>query len=165
MEVLRVEGLSKVFGSGELAVTALAGSFALAGTAFAGECPADKVVAGGQQNEGHGAKGVTDTVLSSIDLGGEKIAAKGYTFRLRRLVIQPGGIVPWHSHAERPAIIYVVSGTILEYSSRCQVPVAHKAGEVSKEPVGTSHWWKNTGKVPVVLISADIAAKVDEHGM
>ena len=150
---------------GFAAVTALVGSFALAGTAVAGECPADKVVAGGQQNEGHGAKAVTDTVLSSIDLGGEKIAAKGYAFRLRRLVIQPGGIVPWHSHVERPAIIYVVSGTILEYSSRCQVPVMHKAGEVSKEPVGTSHWWKNTGKVAVVLISADILKDPNDKNM
>jgi quercetin dioxygenase-like cupin family protein len=140
---------------GLAAATAFAGAFAVAGTAFAGECPAGKMAAG-FGNPNHGAQGVTDTVLSSIDLGAEKIKASGYTFRLRRLVVQPGGIVPWHSHAERPAIIYVVSGTILEYASHCTVPIVHKAGEVSKEPVGTSHWWKNTGKVPVVLISADI---------
>ena len=30
------------------------------------------------------------------------------------LVVQPGGIVPWHSHADRPALIYVVSGEIVE---------------------------------------------------
>ena len=140
---------------GLTAAAAFAGALSLAGTAFAGECPGGKVAAG-VGNPNHGAKAVTDTVLSSIDLAGEKIAAKGYTFRLRRLVIQPGGIVPWHSHAERPAIIYVVSGTIVEFASHCTVPIVHKAGEVSKEPVGTSHWWKNTGKTPVVLISADI---------
>ena len=143
---------------------AVAASMSLAGTAFAGECPAGKMAAG-FGNPNHGPKNVTDTVLSSIDLGGEKIAAKGYTFRLRKLVIQPGGIVPWHSHAERPALIYVVSGTILEYASHCTVAIVHKAGEVSKEPVGTSHWWKNTGNVPVVLISADILKDPNDKNM
>src|SRR5262249_39568497 len=103
---------------GLAAAGAFAGALSIAGAAFAAECPADKVVGQGQgqPNANHAAKGVTDTVLSSIDLGGEKIAANGHSFRLRRLVIQPGGVVPWHSHVERPAIIYVVSGTIQEYA-------------------------------------------------
>jgi quercetin dioxygenase-like cupin family protein len=149
---------------GFTSVAAFAGALSIAGTALAGECPAGKLAAG-FGNPGHGAKSVTDTVLSTVDLGQEKIAAKGHTFRMRKLVIQPGGIVPWHSHAERPAIIYVVSGTILEYASHCTVPIVHKAGEVSKEPSGTSHWWKNTGTVPVVLISADIIKDPNDKNM
>jgi quercetin dioxygenase-like cupin family protein len=149
---------------GLTAAAAFAGALAIAGTAFAGECPKDKL-ASGFGNPGHGPKAVTDTVLSTVDLGAEKIAAKGHTFRMRKLVIQPGGIVPWHSHAERPAIIYIVSGTILEYASHCTVPIVHKAGEVSKEPSGTSHWWKNTGNVPVVLISADIIKDPNDKNM
>jgi quercetin dioxygenase-like cupin family protein len=149
---------------GLTATAAFLGAFAFAGAAVAGECPAGKLAAG-FGNPNHGPKGVTDTVLSTVDLGAEKIAAKGYTFRMRRLVIQPGGIVPWHSHAERPAIIYVVAGTILEYGSHCTVAIVHKAGEVSKEPVGTSHWWKNTGSVPVVLISADIIKDPNDKNM
>jgi quercetin dioxygenase-like cupin family protein len=149
---------------GLTAAAAFAGTLAIAGTAFAGECPKDKLAAG-FGNPGHGPKAVTDTVLSTVDLGAEKIKATGHTFRMRKLVIQPGGIVPWHSHAERPAIIYVVSGTILEYASHCTVPIVHKAGEVSKEPSGTSHWWKNTGTVPVVLISADIIKDPNDKNM
>lgn len=147
-----------------LPAAALLGALAFTAPAFAGECPAGKL-SPGFGNPGHGPKAVTDTVLGTIDLGGEKIAAKGYTFRIRRLVIQPGGIVPWHSHAERPALIYVVSGTILEYASHCKVPIVHKAGEISKEPTGTSHWWKNTGTVPVVLISADIIKDPNDKNM
>lgn len=149
---------------GFAAVAAFAGSFALAGTALAGECPAGKLGAG-FGNPGHGPKGVADTVLSSVDLGVEKIKASGHAFRLRKLVIQPGGIVPWHSHAERPAIIYIVSGTILEFANHCTAPIVHKAGEVSKEPSGTSHWWRNTGKAPVVLISADIIKDANDKNM
>jgi quercetin dioxygenase-like cupin family protein len=62
-------------------------------------------------------------------------------------------------------LIYVVSGSITEYSSHCQVPIVHKTGELSVEQGGLSHWWKNTTKKPVVLISADIAQDPEQSGM
>jgi quercetin dioxygenase-like cupin family protein len=85
--------------------------------------------------------------------------------RVRRLEIQPGGIVPWHSHAERPALIYIVSGTIVEHASNCAVPITHKAGEVARETHATSHWWQNTGTVPVVLLSFDIQRDPNDKNM
>jgi quercetin dioxygenase-like cupin family protein len=60
------------------------------------------------------AKDVSDKVLSAIDLGAQRIAIKGHQFRIRLLEIKPGGIVPWHSHGERPALIYIVSGEVVE---------------------------------------------------
>jgi quercetin dioxygenase-like cupin family protein len=59
-------------------------------------------------------KGVTDTVIGSIDVAKEPAAIQGRLLRLRRLVIQPGGVVPWHEHANRPAIIYIIQGEIRE---------------------------------------------------
>jgi quercetin dioxygenase-like cupin family protein len=77
--------------------------------------------------------------------------------RLRKLVIAPGGVVPWHEHSERPANIYVLSGEIVEYRANCLVPIVHKTGEVASEfGVGFAHWWKNTSAAPVELLSADI---------
>jgi hypothetical protein len=73
------------------------------------------------------AKGVTDTVISAIDLSQEPANIAGRTLRLRELVVQPGGVVPWHSHGDRPAIIYIVEGSITEYASNCAVPILHKA--------------------------------------
>jgi quercetin dioxygenase-like cupin family protein len=136
----------------------IAGATALAATAAsAGDCPAGKMVAdgNGQQDKGMAAKDVSDTVLASIDLSKEMVALNDHQFRMRRLEIKPGGVVPWHSHADRPALIYVVQGEITEYASTCAVPIVHKAGDVSID-AGRSHWWKNTGKKTVVLISADI---------
>ena len=123
--------------------------------AFAGECPAGQVRANVTKPMTM-PKGVSDKVLASIDLGKEKIGAKDRQFRIRQLEIEPGGVVPFHSHAERPALIYIVQGEILEYSSECGVPIVHKAGEVSVEPHNVAHWWQNTGSAKVVLISADI---------
>jgi quercetin dioxygenase-like cupin family protein len=134
-----------------------AAAISFAGIAQAGECPADKMVADGegQKAGATGPKDVTDIVLATIDLSKEMIAANDRLFRMRRLEIKPGGEVPWHSHADRPALIYVVQGTVTEYASVCTDPIVHKAGDVSVD-AGRSHWWKNTGDDTVVLISADI---------
>jgi quercetin dioxygenase-like cupin family protein len=149
----------------------VAGAFSIAATAAsAGECPADKRVADGQGQKlvSHGPRDVTDTVIASTDLGAEKLGLKDHKFRARKLVIKPGGIVPWHSHDERPAMIYIVSGEILEYASNCTTPIQHKAGDIAREAKGTSHWWQNTGKRTVELISVDILPpqmKLDEKMM
>ena len=147
---------------------AFAGALSIGVTAaFAGECPADKVVPDGQGQKmmSNAAKDVTDVVRSSTDLGKEAIGAKGYLFRIRQLDIKAGGVVPWHSHDDRPAMIYIVKGIVVEYASNCAVPITHKAGDVSPEKRGTSHWWQNTGTEPVVLISVDILHDKKEEKM
>ena len=126
--------------------------------AVAGECPADKRVADGQgQKPGPSMpKGVTDGILATTDLAKQPLPVNGRLFRARRLDIEPGGIVPWHSHATRPAMIYVVSGEVTEYASTCAVPIVHRQGELTAEAAPTSHWWQNHGKTSAVLISVDI---------
>ena len=109
----------------------------------------------------HGAatspQDVTDTVIGSIDLRQEEsVGVNNRLFRLRRLVVQPGGVVPWHSHVDRPALIITLEGSITEYRSNCAAPIEHPTGDVARESGGISHWWKNVGQIPVVLISVDI---------
>jgi quercetin dioxygenase-like cupin family protein len=137
----------------------------LSAPAFAGECPADKTKADSVKPVSHGPKGVTDKVLAAIDLSKEKVSLNGHMMRVRKLEIQPGGIVPWHSHAERPALIYIVSGEIVENASNCAVPIVHKAGEVARETHATSHWWQNNGKATVVLLSFDIQSDPNDKHM
>jgi quercetin dioxygenase-like cupin family protein len=134
-------------------------------TAVAGQCPAGKVTTDGQKAGASAHKDVAEKLLGQIDLSKEQVAVAGHHFRMRRLDIKPGGEVAWHSHEERPALIYVVSGSVTEYSSHCAEPIVHNEGDLSVEQGGLSHWWKNTSKEPVVLISADIAKDPDAHGM
>src|SRR3954469_15842943 len=133
-----------------------AGAALTAAPALAGACPADQVKPGVRAAGETTPKGVTDTVLGQVDLASERVSLADRRLRLRRLVVQPGGIVPWHSHEDRPALITVVSGTVEEYASNCAVPIRHTAGDVSVEKLGVRHWWKNTGKTPAVLLSADL---------
>lgn len=121
----------------------------------AAECAPDKVGHISLADAPTMPSGVTDDIVGSVDLQSE-LAFADHDLRLRRLVVQPGGIVPLHSHAGRPALITVVSGSITEYNNVCTTGITHKAGDVAMETNAISHWWKNNGKVPAILLSADV---------
>jgi quercetin dioxygenase-like cupin family protein len=144
---------------------AAAASLLFATGALAGSCPADQQKADVRAAVSKTAKGVTDTVLAAADLGNETIAAKDRQLRFRKLTIEPGGIVPWHSHDDRPAIIFVQQGEIYEYASNCAVPILHKTGETRVEVKGTAHWWENTGSTAVILYVGDVLHDKHDHNM
>lgn len=125
--------------------------------ASAGECPADKVLKTprtiAQVTDDSKLKG---EVVNSVNPSGWR-GVNGLMLRTRRLTILPGGKVPTHSHGDRPAIIYIISGEIIEHSTTCSVPIVHKAGESTAEFGGDlQHWWENKGKKTVVLTSSDL---------
>lgn len=136
---------------------AVAATLVAASPAAAGQCPAGQQVANPLADRATAPKDVTDDLLGSIDLGKE-IGVAGRDLRLRRLVVQPGGVVPFHSHEGRPALIITVSGEITEYRTSCGVPITHRAGELSREADGIGHYWVNNGTAPAVLLSADVKA-------
>jgi quercetin dioxygenase-like cupin family protein len=149
---------------------AIASIFAMASavslsSAFAGQCPADQVKQEAREPVTVAAKGVTDTTLGAIDLSKEPAQINDRQLRFRKLTIEPGGIVPWHSHADRPALIYVAQGEIVEYASDCKGPIVHKAGEIRPETNPTSHWWKNVGKKTVVLFVGDVLHDKNDKNM
>lgn len=141
-----------------MAAVAASAAFATATPAFAGSCPAGQSAHNPLAGAPTAPSNVTDDLIGSVDLTKE-IGVADRDLRMRRLVVQPGGIVPMHSHAGRPALIVVVSGSITEYSSACAVGIDHKAGDISSESDGISHWWRNNGKTPAVLLSADVKAR------
>ena len=137
------------------AAASLAGAAQAAGAPDA-TCPAGQMRAGARAGGETTPLKVTDTELNAIALGGEIKGLDNRRLRMRRLVIQPGGIVPWHSHTDRPALLMTVSGEVTEYRNTCAVGIVHKAGDVTAEQKGTAHWWKNTGKTVAVILAADI---------
>jgi quercetin dioxygenase-like cupin family protein len=132
-----------------------AGIIALAAIGGATPAMADSHQVNALANAPTMPKDVTDTVIGAVDLGPE-INVQGRQLRTRRLVVQPGGIVPIHSHTDRPALIVVVSGSITEHRSDSATPVEHRAGDISREADGISHYWINHGTEPAVLLSSDV---------
>lgn len=133
-----------------------AGLGALPGAGHAGACPPDKAGIDLRQPVDLEAVGVTDTVLAALPLAETALEIGDRTMRVRQLVVEPGGIVPWHSHADRPALILITKGEIHEYASTCAAPIVHGAGEVAVERRDTAHWWKNLSTEPVEIFSFDI---------
>jgi len=156
----------RAFGRSIILAGLAAGSTLIgASSAVAGGCPADKMKADVRQPATHAAKGVTDTVLAAIDLEKEPANIKERQLRFRKLTIEPGGIVPWHAHDDRPAIIYVAEGEIVEYASNCADPIVHKAGDIRPETHGTSHWWQNLGNKTVILFVGDVLHDKNDKNM
>ena len=98
---------------------------------WAADCPAGKTAVDAMKPGPMTPSKVTDTVISSIDLAPIGSGLEGGKMRLRKLVVLPGGVVPWHSHEKRPANIYIISGSITEYRSTCAVPIEHGEGDVT----------------------------------
>ncbi len=147
-----------MFHKTKLAAGAAAVAASFATPAFAGQCPPGQGTPNALADRATAPKNVTDDVLGSIDLG-QEIGVQGRDLRLRRLVVQPGGVVPFHSHDGRPALIITVSGEITEHRTSCAVPIVHKAGELSRETNEIGHYWVNHGTQPAVLLSADVKAQ------
>ena len=156
---------SRIIGRGTIFASALAASAFIGSSAFAGECPADKIKPNAREPVNLSAVGVTDTTLGSIDLGKEPAMINDRKLRFRKLTIAPGGVVPWHSHDDRPALIYVQQGEIHEYASNCAGPIVHKSGDLRRETSETSHWWKNLGDTTVILLVADVLHDMNDHHM
>ena len=126
------------------------------GAAAAGECPKDKMLLAPRSIESKDSVGVTRETLGLVDLKGWRNVGPLF-LRTRLLKIAPGGIVPTHNHDDRPTLVYIVSGEIIEHNTYCLVPILWKAGEESREfGPGFGHWWENKGSVEVVLTSSDI---------
>ena len=143
----------------------IAGSAAAASSATAGECPAGKMKPDVREKVDYKPVGVTDVTLGAIDLEKQPANIKDRELRFRKLTIEPNGIVPWHSHDDRPAIIFVQQGEIVEYASNCSEPIVHKAGDIRPEVFGTSHWWKNLGKETVILYVGDVRKDPNDRHM
>jgi quercetin dioxygenase-like cupin family protein len=100
-------------------------------------------------------KGVSVAPISGFDLS--KQGLKDYEqrqMRIRQITLEPGGVVAMHSHAQRPALTYVLKGTLLEHRDGGERQ--YKPGEVITEPTDVNHWAENKGSEPVVLVSVDL---------
>lgn len=133
----------------------------LGGTAMAGECPADQVLASPRDLTQAPDVGIKRPILAAVPLKGWR-GLGDMSLRMRQLTVLPGGVVPTHAHKDRPTIIYIVSGEIWENNTYCAVPILREAGDWLPE-FGEFYasWWENKSDQPVVIISTDVVPWID----
>jgi len=102
-------------------------------------------------------KGVAIKQLDTIDLGPEIQGMGGREFRMRLITVEPGGVFGLNNHQDRPAIDYVISGTVIDH--RGADSKSYGPGTSIFETHDTVHWVENKGPGQAVLVSADILKK------
>lgn len=105
-----------------------------------------------------GPKNISNVPIANAPLANEGLSQiSGYNLRTRSWNISgDNGIVPIHSHADRPAIVFTLSGEIYEYRSDAEERILHSAGGLSLEEGDVTHWWLNEGPEDVRLIAFDV---------
>lgn len=100
-------------------------------------------------------KGFKATVKQVVDLAPELDGMQGRQLRMRLLTIEPGGYIGMHSHKDRPAVIYSLQGIDTVTLENGTVKIL-RPGDTSSANKHTTHWHRNDGKEPVVLIAVDV---------
>ena len=75
---------------------------------------------------------------------------QGRQLRLRVIKTEPGGVFGIHSHKDRPAVAFVMQGTLTEYREGGYVK-EHGPGGTLSEGKDITHWAENKGTTPLVL--------------
>jgi quercetin dioxygenase-like cupin family protein len=114
--------------------------------------------AAGQRRPPAETVGQTETQLRAIDLTNELDSASGRTLRMRKLTLQPGGVLGVHNHVDRPAVTYLLEGQIT-YHQDGKPDVVINPGNGTAEGRATTHWAESTGTVPAVWIGVDIVKR------
>ena len=100
-------------------------------------------------------RGVTVEPLAMVDLGPEIDGMEGRQLRMRKVTIEPGGVLgPAHAHKGRPGTVYVLQGTITDH--REGVATDYGPGVGWPEDKDTFHWLENRGTIAAVEISVDV---------
>ncbi|MEM9223244.1 MAG: cupin domain-containing protein [Pseudomonadota bacterium] len=126
----------------------------VAGSAYAQEAEPTRVVEG---FEGPAQpKNISFDAIGSLALNGRVPGLDARVLRSRVWTIEPGGVVPIHSHTNRPAFVYVLSGSLVEFRNTIPDGKRTNAGDLSAEGLGIVHYWRNDGKVPAILFAVDL---------
>jgi quercetin dioxygenase-like cupin family protein len=125
--------------------------FATAGVALA-------FIAGyavGQAQPPAANKGLSAEALQSLDLSEEIDSTKGRPLRMRKIMLQPGGVIGLHTHKDRPAVSYFLQGQVT-YHQEGKADVVVGPGQGFAEGKATTHWAENRGTMPAIWIAVDI---------
>ena len=95
-------------------------------------------------------------LLGSIALGDDFPAISGQSLRVRRVTLEPGGVVGVHQHTRRPGVLYMLEGELVEVRNDANLPMKRRTGDVSFEKGGVIHWWRNDSGADAIALVVDI---------
>ncbi len=116
-----------------------------------------------------------NVALQEFDISSLIPSLAGRSVRMRFWLMGPGGVIAEHCHENRPALVYLISGTVRE--TKCIYSKNRENGDVKKtdctnddnvvvktlsgplaldEGNGTHHWWRNESNKAVLMVVLDV---------
>jgi quercetin dioxygenase-like cupin family protein len=102
-------------------------------------------------------KGPVAKPLLNLDLAPEMDSVQGRVMRMQLTTYEPGVANKAHSHKDRPEVVYILSGKIIEH--RGDIAKEYGPGDTFTADRNTTHWMENKGAVPAVMLVTGIAKK------
>ena len=102
------------------------------------------------------AKARTSKTVASLELGPQIPELQGRYLRARVNTFEPGYRGEVHSHAERPAIRYILQGTFTGCTPEGKCVEQHE-GQAVAEGKDVFHWPENRGAKPLIFLAVDIS--------
>ena len=102
-------------------------------------------------------KGPVAKPLLNLDLAPEMDTVQGRVMRMQLTTYEPGAANKPHSHKDRPEVVYILSGKVIEH--RGEVAKEYGPGDSFTADRNTTHWMENKGAVPAVMLVNGIAKK------
>ena len=109
----------------------------------------------GQAQPPKETKGFSSVDIRALDLTEEIDSIKGRPLRMRKITVQPGGVLALHTHRDRPAVSFMLEGA-MTYHQEGKPDTVANAGDGIAEGKATTHWAENRGSVPAVWLAVDI---------
>jgi quercetin dioxygenase-like cupin family protein len=101
-------------------------------------------------------RGFEDIEVRSLDLESEIDTVKGYKLRMRRLILQPGGVIGLHNHKGRPTVSYLIKGTLTSRSpGKPDLVITPGGGHTVG--MADNHWVENRGAEAAQWIVVEVA--------
>jgi quercetin dioxygenase-like cupin family protein len=100
-------------------------------------------------------KGPVAKPLLNLDLAPEMDSVAGRALRMQLTTYEPGASNKAHSHKDRPEVVYILSGKVIEH--RGDVAKEYGPGDTFTADHTTTHWMENKGTVPAVMLVTGIA--------
>jgi quercetin dioxygenase-like cupin family protein len=124
---------------------------------FSGFILAVSVSAASAQAPAAEPKGPVAKPLLNLDLAPEMDSVQGRVMRMQLTTYEPGASNKAHSHKDRPEVVYILSGKVIEH--RGDVAKEYGPGDTFTADRNTTHWMENKGTVPAVMLVTGIAKK------
>jgi quercetin dioxygenase-like cupin family protein len=124
---------------------------------FSGFALAVSASAASAQTPAGEPKGPVAKPLLNLDLAPEIDSVQGRVTRMQLTTYEPGASNKSHSHKDRPEVVYILSGKVIEH--RGDAAKEYGPGDTFAADRNTTHWMENKGTVPAVMLVTGIAKK------